>query len=130
MFFYLCLKRRKQNSKDSIVLFYLCLKRSKQNSKDSIVFFYLYLKRRKQISKDSIVFFYLCLKRRKQNFKMNNSYSAFEISLSGVPQDSILGLALFNNFIKDLLLSKNTLIYIILLTIMQYCLWQIFLKNY
>ena len=49
---------------------------------------------------------YICsyLKGRKKNVKINNTYSVFQVLLSIVPQESILGLVLFNIFINDLLL--------------------------
>ena len=43
------------------------------------------------------------LKSRKQNVKINDTYSVFQVLLSGVPQISILGSILFNVFINDLL---------------------------
>ena len=47
-------------------------------------------------SSESLGFFYSYLKKRKQNFKINNTYSDFQVLLSGSPQRSILGQILFN----------------------------------
>ena len=56
---------------------------------------------------NSLTFFYSYLKNRKQNVKINNTCSIFQVLLSGVPQESILGLILFNIFINDLLMSTK-----------------------
>ena len=49
---------------------------------------------------DALVFKYSHLKRRKQDVKVNNIEKLLKILVSGVPQGSILGPALFNLFIK------------------------------
>ena len=51
-------------------------------------------------SNDSFKIFFSYLKGRTQNVKINNTYSVFQVLLSGVPQDSILGPILFNIFIN------------------------------
>ena len=57
---------------------------------------------------DAITFIYWYMKRRKQGVKTNDTESLFKILLSGVPQESILGLILFNIFINnDLLFFIN-----------------------
>ena len=50
----------------------------------------------------SLTFFCSYLKKRKQSVKINNTHSAFQVLLSGVPQGSILGPILFDIFINDL----------------------------
>ena len=56
---------------------------------------------------NTLVFFYSYLKNRKQNVKINNTYSIFQVLLSGVTQESILGPILFNIFINALLMNIN-----------------------
>ena len=55
-------------------------------------------------SVDSLKIFFSYLKGRKHNVKINNTYSVFQILLSGVPKRSILGPTLFNILINYLLL--------------------------
>ena len=52
---------------------------------------------------DSLKIFFSYLKGRKQYVKINNTYSVFQVLLSGVPEESILDPILFNIFINDLL---------------------------
>ena len=58
---------------------------------------------------NSLTFFYSYLKNRKQNVKINNTCSIFQVLLSGVAQESIMRLILFNIFINGLLMgTKNS----------------------
>ena len=51
---------------------------------------------------DYLVFFYSYLKREERSVKSNNIRNLLKVILSGAPQESIVGLILFNIFIKDL----------------------------
>ena len=59
---------------------------------------------------NSLIFFYSYLENRKQNVKINNTYSVFQVLLSSVPQESVLGPILFNIFVNACLLmsTKNS----------------------
>ena len=51
---------------------------------------------------DFLSFLYSYLKRRKQSVNSNNARSMFQILLSGVPQEFIIGPLLLNIFVNDL----------------------------
>ena len=53
------------------------------------------------LSEDAVTFLHSYLKCRKQNVKINDTESAFQILLSGIPQGSILRPILFNTLIND-----------------------------
>ena len=60
-------------------------------------------------SENALTFFFSYLKRQKHSVQINNTYSIFQLLLSGVLQGSILGLILFNLFINDLFMYiKNS----------------------
>ena len=46
-------------------------------------------------NENALTFFFSYLKRRKQSVQINNTYSIFQLLLSGAPQGSILGPILF-----------------------------------
>ena len=62
-------------------------------------------------SKNTCLWFFNRCCQDKQNVRINNIHSVFQILLSGVPEDSILGPLLFNIFINYLYLwiSKTDL---------------------
>ena len=60
-------------------------------------------------SEKALTFFSSYLKRQKLSVQNNNTYSIFQLLLSGVLQRSILSLILFNSFINDLFMYiKNS----------------------
>ena len=57
----------------------------------------------------ALTFLYSCLKHRKQSVKTNDTESIFQILLSGVRQESLLGPILFNLSINDYSFSLKKL---------------------
>ena len=51
--------------------------------------------------KTALKYIYSYLKKRQQYVRINNIYSGFEEIISGVPQGSIVGPILFNDFLND-----------------------------
>ena len=50
----------------------------------------------------SLVFIQSCHSERQQKTKFHNAYSTYSDILYGVPQDSMLGLLFFSNYISDM----------------------------
>ena len=60
-------------------------------------------------NENALTFFFSYLKRRKQSIQINNTYSIFQLLLSGALRGSILGPILFNLFINYLFMYiKNS----------------------
>ena len=55
------------------------------------------------LSEDAVTFVHSYIKLRKQGVKINDTENVFQILLSGIPKDSILGLILFNILMNDFL---------------------------
>ena len=53
------------------------------------------------LDKTALKYIYSYLKKRQQCVRINNIYSGFEEIISGVPQGSIVGPILFNDFFND-----------------------------
>ena len=71
-------------------------------------------------SKKAQLMIYNYISGKKQRLQLNGSFSNRRKTSAGVPQDSVLGLLLFNVYINDLFLSQRTVKYAILPIIPSY----------